>query len=331
MRSAGSRPAAARQLYTDADETLLNVTRPILLNGIENMVSRPDLGERSIIITLKPIDEVQRMNEDDLWAAFEAERPKIFGALLDAVSAGLRYRSSVNLARRPRLADFATWITAAEPALGWEPGSFLDIYDKNQGQAVEEVLQADPVSAAVVEFMADKQEWRGSATELLHILGRQVGERVQKGKGWPATASTLSNKLKRAATFLRRTGIDYEDRREGKRRHRVTILTAGVRKTPSAPSAPSALLKNQGVKADGQAMADGPMENAVRPKPLKDKTADGADAADGLSPTTLAAEDARVDREERAAIQEFDGDGAAEFDLTIPPFLDRRFMSASST
>jgi hypothetical protein len=39
---------ARRQLYTDTEEVLLNAVRPILLNDIEDMVSRPDLADRAI-------------------------------------------------------------------------------------------------------------------------------------------------------------------------------------------------------------------------------------------------------------------------------------------
>ena len=42
------------------DEILLNELRPICLNGIENFVGRPDLGERSIITTLEPIADNPR-------------------------------------------------------------------------------------------------------------------------------------------------------------------------------------------------------------------------------------------------------------------------------
>ena len=44
------------------------------------------------------------------------------------------------------------------------------------------------------------------------------------------------------------------------------------------------------------------------------------------------AADAEDEREERAAIRQFDGDGsAAEFDLTIPDFLDRRINLRNRT
>ena len=46
---------AVRQLYTNDEEVLFQATRPILLNGIEDVVSRPDLGDRAIFLTLNQI------------------------------------------------------------------------------------------------------------------------------------------------------------------------------------------------------------------------------------------------------------------------------------
>ena len=45
---------AVRQLYTDQDEVLFAAARPVILNGIEEVITRPDLGDRAIFITLEP-------------------------------------------------------------------------------------------------------------------------------------------------------------------------------------------------------------------------------------------------------------------------------------
>ena len=81
---------AVRQLYTDQDEVLFDATRPVILNGIEDIVTRPDLADRALFLTLEPIPEERRRPEAELWAAFEAERPRILGVLLDAVVEGLK-------------------------------------------------------------------------------------------------------------------------------------------------------------------------------------------------------------------------------------------------
>jgi hypothetical protein len=63
---------AVRQLYTDDEEVLFEAARPILINGIEEVIGRPDLGDRAIFLTLEPIGETQRRSENELWRAFEA-------------------------------------------------------------------------------------------------------------------------------------------------------------------------------------------------------------------------------------------------------------------
>ncbi len=81
---------AVRQLYTDQDEVLFDAARPVILNGIEDVVTRPDLADRALFLTLPSLSEAQRRPEQELWQEFELARPRLLGALLDAASHGLR-------------------------------------------------------------------------------------------------------------------------------------------------------------------------------------------------------------------------------------------------
>jgi hypothetical protein len=94
---------ATRQLYTDLDEVLFDSTRPIILNGIEDVVTRPDLSDRALQLILDPIPEEQRQPEQHFWAAFEQERARIFGALVDTVAHALA------VLPRPNLSDSRAW------------------------------------------------------------------------------------------------------------------------------------------------------------------------------------------------------------------------------
>ena len=44
-----------RALFTNSDETLLRMTRPIMLEGIANFVSRADLMDRAIVFAAEPL------------------------------------------------------------------------------------------------------------------------------------------------------------------------------------------------------------------------------------------------------------------------------------
>lgn len=58
---------SARELYTDAEEVLFDVTRPVILNGTTDVATRPDLLDRALVMMLPAIQEEGRTPEADLW------------------------------------------------------------------------------------------------------------------------------------------------------------------------------------------------------------------------------------------------------------------------
>jgi hypothetical protein len=239
---------AVRQLYSDQDEILFDAERPVILNGIEDFVTRPDLADRAVFLTLEPIPEQQRQPEGELWRTFEAERPRILGVLLDAVAMGLNRLPHTRLERLPRMADFALWAAACESAF-WSAGTFEAAYRTNREEAVDSVIDADPVASTIRTMMVGRPSWAGTASDLLVVLARAAGERVSKSKGWPDTPRALAGRLRRAVTFLRKIGIDVRFSRDGGRTRARMIRIAAIDAAsgiddeeiqPSAPAASSA-------------------------------------------------------------------------------------------
>jgi len=298
---------AVRQLYTDQDEVLFDAARPVILNGIEDIVTRPDLADRAIFLTLEPISEERRRPEAELWAAFEVERPAILGALLDAAVEGLKHLPHTRLEKLPRMADFALWATACETAL-WSADTFLAAYSGNRDEAVESVIDGDPIAAAICTVMSRRTVWTQTATELLGALAEVAGERAVNSKTWPASPRALAGRLRRAATFLRKMKIEIEFEREGRARTRIIRITNTANHSapesrgtgPSAPSASSALtlkISSAHVSAGSDLRtvangADDPTDandvgnaRTVRttiPKNNSETTTDGADATSRL-------------------------------------------------
>ena len=289
---------AARQLYTDQDEVLFDAARPVILNGIEDIVTKPDLADRAVFLTLEAIPEDRRRPEAELWAAFEFERPKILGVLLDAMVEGLKRLPDTHLPKLPRMADFVLWASACETAI-WPAGAFWSAYCGNRDEAVENVIEADPVAAAVRALMAERTEWTGTATDLLGALAEEAGERVAKSKTWPASPRALSGRLRRAATFLRKVGIEIDYAKEGRARTRIIHITAkgsfpnpdSSGAQPSASSAssaprPKSIPDNDFAAPEPRTVAndaDGKVRapvDSVRANPLNSNGRDVADDAD---------------------------------------------------
>jgi hypothetical protein len=256
---------AVRQLFTDQDEVLFDAARPIILNGIEDIVTRPDLADRAMFLALEPIPDGSRRPEAELWSAFEKERPGILGALLDAVAEGLKNLRNTRLARLPRMADFAVWATACEPAI-WPSGAFGSAYGDNLEEAVATLIDDDRVASAVRELMASRNEWTGTATELLKMLTGGLDDQIAKPKDWPQSPRALSGSIRRLAPALRKIGVDVTFPRGKDRKRTRTIViknpyhmgpeasqtyasAVGLeRKFASAPSASFAFTQNENNK-----------------------------------------------------------------------------------
>src|SRR5262249_550953 len=150
------------------------------------------------------------------------EQPTILGALLDALVVGLRGEDAVVLPHAPRMADFATWVTACEPAL-WSSGTFARAYETNQIGTIDAVVEDDIVADAVCRFADKSAPWSGAPTTLLNELTILVGDTQSKSRRWPRAPNALSRHLRRSATFLRRLGVALEFGGGGRAGRSITI------------------------------------------------------------------------------------------------------------
>jgi hypothetical protein len=233
---------ATRALCTDDEEIIFDFVRPIVVNGIDDAATRPDLADRCLVVTLPAIAKSKRRREADITAAFDAAAPRIYGAILSALSGALAREPDVQLPELPRMADFAVLATAAERALGWQDGDFLAAYTANQRDSTAITLDADLVAQTVARFMKDRSEWSGPAKELLEELRRLVSDPERASKAWPSAPNILSARLRRAAPILRDLDIevdtDARDGRGGDKRRLVTLRTLVQTTVPIVPTVP---------------------------------------------------------------------------------------------
>jgi energy-coupling factor transporter ATP-binding protein EcfA2 len=223
---------STRQLYTDGDEHILEAVRPVILTGITSVITRGDLADRAIPITLPAISEAQRRTEADLWAAYEALRPAVLGALLDAVACALRREQEIQLGTLPRMADWARWVTAAAPALHIPDRAILNAYTRGRLAATEAALDGD---ALAIALRALDRPYVGTAADLL----TRITPTGKPPRGWPESPRGLSGALRRLAPQLRRVGIDINLGRREPHTGRRLIHIGDVGEPSSSPSPPS--------------------------------------------------------------------------------------------
>jgi hypothetical protein len=210
-----------RRLYTNEEEATFEGRRPTCLNGIEDTATRPDLVDRALMLLLVAIAPDSRRDEKEMDKELAAEAPAIFGALLDGLSAGLRNLTSVTIGDKPRMVDFALWAEACTQTY-WPAGTFMKAYRENIAAANEVVIEASPVGDAVRRFMAGRERWEGTASQLLGLLTPLLPDALARERSWPKSARALSGKLRRAAPPLRKVSIEVAFGREahtGERHH----------------------------------------------------------------------------------------------------------------
>ncbi len=229
---------ATRTLYSDDDETIFDAQRPVILTSIEEIGTRSDLLERSLIVELPSITESKRRAEKQFWAEFEKVQPRILGALLDGVSGAIRRLPDIERksdAELPRLADFHCWGEAAEESFGFSPGEFAEAYRANRAAATEIALSSNPFVTALLAYLNREEtpnELEQTATELLKTVRKECGLFAPKQPGWPKSARVVSAILKRVAPNLRQIGVVAEQGHRGSGNQKEKVWRV------SAPCAP---------------------------------------------------------------------------------------------
>jgi hypothetical protein len=305
---------ATRKLYADDDEAIFDFCRPVMLNGIDELLTRPDLADRALRVTLPTIADEQRRTATAMLAGYEAARPRILGALCDAVSGAIRGLPAAEhrITSPPRMADFALWVSAAEDALSWPQGAFLAAYAQNRGELVSESLEDDPVASAVQALLADLDSWTGTASELLKRLAEISGIGERPPRNWPSGPRALSGRLRRASPLLRRIGIEWKppegqtgpsrDRRHTLlRKQPFTSFTPFTSPAQAAPN-PAQPEENEGADTRGSPNGRERSANGREPEPFAESPseangpngANGSLHTSGLQPRNLAAGGGKV-------------------------------------
>jgi len=151
------------------------------------------LIDRCLTVGLK-VPEA-RQSPKHLFDRVDQLRPALLGALCTAVGTALARLDDVPALQSTRFVDAAHWAAAASPALGLT------------SQDIAGAFRADahPVAGAILKCLentAGKEEWEGSATELLSALRQAAPDYT-----WPRSPRALSQLLR--GTPLHGVGIDY--------------------------------------------------------------------------------------------------------------------------
>ncbi|MBP7861373.1 hypothetical protein KA183_06790 [bacterium] len=210
---------AGRKLYTDDDESIIEVKRPVIFNGIDSIATKPDLLDRCIVINLQEITDSARIDEETFWLDYEQQKPFILGALLTAASQALKNRNSVKLSKLPRMADFTKWVVAAQDALSFQGMDFTTIYGSNRDEATDIALEADALAGAIKVRLDRQGSFAGGPAYIVKELAPYLD---CKPTNMP-TERTIRKRLLTLKPSLRKNGVEIEITPRTKTGHIITV------------------------------------------------------------------------------------------------------------
>jgi len=200
-----------RRLYTDDEDVIIELRRAAILNGINVPTERGDALDRSLVVELERIPDGKRKTEEELWERFRTEHPRLLGALLDVLAKAIARKPSLELSRRPRLADWGEYAASVYEVMGWGAETFLRDWDEVVRVQNQATLDGSPVAQAIIKFMEDKEEYVATSSEMhgkLKVAAAQLGVHVEKDKAWPKSARWLWRRINEVLPLLVAAGIE---------------------------------------------------------------------------------------------------------------------------
>ena len=198
---------AKRKLYSDADEAVIQVKRPIVLNGISAAITAQDLIDRSVSIETPVI--AARTETTTIWGEFDKQHARLIGAFLGVFAAALQRLPRVKLptADRPRLIEFVHLGIAVAEATSNTGADFMQQFNRSRQESIARTIDASPVATALIDWFADRGEQ--SAEMPVKTLFNELDRfKPNQADAWPRSAKGFGDAMRRAAPALRSMGIE---------------------------------------------------------------------------------------------------------------------------
>ena len=205
-----------RELFTTADERLIEYKSIIVINGIDIISRKTDLMERSVMIEMETITPEKRKTEKQVESAFLEALPKILGATFDAIQQVLAM-DDIECSTLSRMADFEELATKFAIALGYTAEDFKEALTTNRQRLIDAVSFGNPVVFAVVELMRGKDRYESSFQDFYIKAFDTLKEKATPNEVsmFPKTPSALSRALGGMEENLKAFGITFSSENVG--------------------------------------------------------------------------------------------------------------------
>ena len=221
---------ANREIYSNDDLVVHQYYAGVIATAQTPEGARRDLLNRMLIFDFIIPEGSAGLTLNEIEENFEAERPRILGALcsalakalagLDAARKAMKVRASSEPQRLIRMAEAATWGYAIAEALGLSGEKFIDWLLGKVALQEEYSQLDDPVVEAIKEWIDQKGRLEGTPSEIFRKL-RTIALTSGINRGidrWPQSPGAFGKRLSAIEPSLAKMGISVTRSKSGPRR-----------------------------------------------------------------------------------------------------------------
>lgn len=213
-RVASGTAQRSRKLYTDQEEVINRIRRPLIITAINSVITRPDLSERRFKIPLEPILKEDRKTEQEIISGLQSALPSLLGAVFSTVAGALAEIPHITPDYKlPRMADAAKFLFAVERHLEWKKGTVAKIFEEEAIELANDLAEYNAFIPAIIELVKSKTKeqtpWIVPGKEVIEEF-RMSGKIPDVNNEVPDTAKKLGIRLNAYGTVLRTLGLSYK-------------------------------------------------------------------------------------------------------------------------
>lgn len=223
-RSVTSGSISKRKLYSNNEETILNIKAKIGINSVSQVANQSDMLDRCLILNMLRVSPDEMVTEKRIWEEFNNDLPNILGCIFNIVAEVLQDNTEIETTKLIRLGDFHELCIRIGKTIDISEDAVNEIIWENQKRVNEIAIEQDVIATTIISFMKYRSSYIDSMSNLLKLLKSEADCLAISQKLLPATPNHLSMRLKKVKSNLEEEyGIFFEVKNKGAYKE-ITII-----------------------------------------------------------------------------------------------------------
>jgi len=218
-----------KKLYTDDSDFIFDLSGNAIFSSLRLLKPKSDFLDRCYKIEFEKTESSYR-SKQQFSEKLEAVEARLFGAVLDVVSATMKKVGEIQPTGKYRTVDFDRYATAAAEVMGYGAKFFLEARAYSERIKIQSITNSTPLIEAISNFLkSHNNHYSGYMGKLL----QQLPKFTSSPHEIPTHANVLARRINEIKSELNEAGIQF-DRKHNDNNGALWELTLEEKEAQSA-------------------------------------------------------------------------------------------------